>query len=220
MPAETNTEFARTQMVAQQVRAWEVFDPRVLDVLGGVPREHFVPPAYRSLAFAETSIPLGHGQFMMPPSLEGRLLQALDPTPADQVLEIGTGSGFLSACLSKLARSVVSVELFSDLSDTAAAKLAALDIGNVTLLTIDATRELPEGRFDAIAVTASLPLFDMRFFEVLNPGGRLFVIIGSPPVMEAQLVVRGDDGRPRVTSLFETNVLPLVNAPSLPAFRF
>lgn len=220
MPPEMNTEFARSQMVAQQIRGWEVFDTRVLDVLTRVPREHFVPPEYRALAFAETAIPLGHGQFMMPPTLEGRLLQALDLTPADEALEIGTGSGFLAACLSRLAKSVVSVELFADLSAKAGEKLAELGIDNVTLMTMDATRELPDGRFDALAVTGSLPLFDTRFVEVLRPGGRLFVITGGPPVMQAQLVVREDDGRPRVTTLFETNLLPLVNAPAPPAFRF
>lgn len=220
MPIEMNTEFARTQMVAQQVRGWEVLDTRVLDVLGHVPREHFVPHRYRSLAFAETAIPLPHGQFMMPPTLEGRLLQALSLTPADEVLEIGTGSGFVTACLARLAKTVVSVELFPDLSREAGEKLAELGIENVTLATMDATRELPEERFDAIAVTGSLPLFDPRFFDGLKPGGRLFVITGSAPVMEAQLVLRGAPGRPDVSVLFETNVLPLVNAPAPPAFRF
>lgn len=220
MPPDMNTEFARTQMVAQQVRVWEVFDERVLDVLKDVPRERFVPPAWRALAFAEAPIPLGQGQFMMPPSLEGRLLQALGLSPADDVLEIGTGSGFLTACLARLARSVVSVDVFPEFREQAGEKLAALGIENVRLLTMDATRELPEGPFDAIAVTGSLPLFDSRFVDILKPGGRLFVITGSPPVMEAQLVVRGANERLEVTSLFETNVPPLVNAPSPPAFQF
>lgn len=229
MPTEMNTEFARTQMVAQQIRGWEVFDERVLDVLTRVPREHFVPSRYRSLAFAETKIPLPHGQFMMPPTIEGRLLQALSLTPADEVLEIGTGSGFLTACLARLAKSVVSVEIFADLSERAGEKLEALGIGNVTLKTMDAMRELPQGfqglhgfqePFDAIAVTGSLPLFDTRFVEALKPAGRLFVITGSAPVMQAELVVRGEDGGPQATALFETNVLPLVNAPTPPAFRF
>ncbi len=220
MPLEMNTEFARTQMVAQQVRGWEVLDQRVLDVLASVPREHFVPEAYRKLAFAEAAIPLGHGQFMMPPSLEGRMLQALELTPADEVLEIGTGSGFIAACLSRLGKSVVSVDIFPEFIAAAGERLAALGIDNVELLTMDATRELPEGTFDAVAVTGSLPLFDTRFVEILKPGGRLFVITGSPPVMEAQLVVREAGDRPQVTSLFETNVPPLINAPAPPAFRF
>lgn len=220
MPTEHNIEFARRQMVAQQVRGWEVLDERVLEVLRQVPREHFVPPEYRSLAFAETFIPLPHGQVMMPPSLEGRLLQALELEPDDEVLEIGTGSGFLTACLARLARSVVSADIFPDLVEAAGRKLEALGIDNVQLVALDATRELPPGRFDAVAVTGSLPLFDTRFVEVLKPGGRLFVITGSPPVMEAQLVVKGADDGVEVRSLFETNVPPLVNAPAPPAFRF
>lgn len=220
MPLELNTEFARTQMVAQQVRGWEVLDQRVLGVLASVPREHFVPEPYRKLAFAEATIPLGHGQFMMPPSLEGRMLQALELTPADQVLEIGTGSGFVTACLSRLAKAVVSVDIFPEFTAMAGERLAALGIENVELLTMDATRELPEGTFDAVAVTGSLPLFDTRFVEILKPGGRLFVVTGNPPVMEAQLVVREEGDRPQVRSLFETNVPPLVNAPAPPAFRF
>jgi protein-L-isoaspartate(D-aspartate) O-methyltransferase len=215
-----DTEFARSQMVAQQIRAWEVFDGRVLEVLARVPRERFVPAEYAALAFAETEIPLGHGQFMLPPTLEGRLLQALKLLPQDHVLEIGTGSGFLSACLSQLARSVVSVDIFPDFSRTAAGKLADAGIENVTLMTMDATRELPEGKFEAIAVSGSLPLFDTRYFDALKPGGRLFVIVGNAPVMEAQLIERGGDDMARITDLFETYVLPLVNAASPPAFRF
>jgi protein-L-isoaspartate(D-aspartate) O-methyltransferase len=215
-----NREFARQQMVAQQVRAWEVFDGEVLNVLAEVPRESFVPPGFSHLAFADTEIPIGHGQYMMTPTLEGRLLQALGLTPGDEVLEIGTGSGFLAACLARLCRSVVSVDLFSDLTENAAAKLADAGIGNVSLATMDAARELPPGTFDAIAVTGSLPLFDTRFYEALKPGGRLFVIVGNAPVMEAQVLVRGADDMPRATSLFETSVLPLVNAAAPGAFRF
>lgn len=215
-----NIEFARRQMVEQQIRTFDVFDTRVLEVMRELPREEFVPPAFAELAFAEAKIPIGHGQFMMTPLVEGRLLQSLALRAEDDVLEIGTGSGFLSACLAKLARSVVSVDIFPDFVETAAAKLASAGVENVTLLTMDATRELPEGTFDAIAVTGSCPLFDPRFFNALKPGGRLFVVIGLPPVMEAQLIVRGDDDRPKVTSLFETNVRPLINAPAPPAFRF
>ncbi len=213
-------EFARSQMVMQQIRAWDVFDSEVLEVLGDVPRERFVPPEFASLAFAETQIPLGHGQFMMPPTVEGRLLQALKLLPMEDVLEIGTGSGFLAACLSRLARSVTTIDIFPDFTSTAAETLAREGIGNVTVETMDAARELPEGPFDAIAITASLPMVDPRFLEPLRPGGRLFVIVGQPPVMEARLVVRGADGRTSATALFETNVPPLLNALQPPAFRF
>lgn len=213
-------EFARRQMVAQQIRAWEVFDTRTLEVLSEVPRECFVPAAFASLAFAETQIPLGHGQYMMTPSVEGRVLQSLKLLPVDDVLEIGTGSGFLAACLSRLAGSVTTIDIFPDFTSAAAERLAGQGMQNVTVSTMDASRELPEGPFDAIAVTASLPLFDLRFLERLNPGGRLFAIVGDPPVMEARLVVRGPDGRPQATALFETNVPPLLNAAEPPAFRF
>jgi protein-L-isoaspartate(D-aspartate) O-methyltransferase len=215
-----NREFARQQMVAQQVRAWEVFDTEVLNVLAEVPREQFVPAGFSHLAFADTEIPIGHGQYMMTPTLEGRLLQALNLTAEEEVLEIGTGSGFLAACLARLCRSVVSVDIFPDLTENAAGQLADAGVENVSLATMDATRDLPPGKFDAIAVTGSLPLFDTRFYEALKPAGRLFVIVGNAPVMEAQVVVRGADDRPRVTSLFETNVLPLLNAAAPPAFHF
>jgi protein-L-isoaspartate(D-aspartate) O-methyltransferase len=215
-----NTEFARRQMVGQQIRTFEVFDARVLDVLGELPREEFVPAGYRELAFADTKIPLQHGQFMMTPTIEGRLLQLLALGQEDDVLEIGTGSGFLCACLARLARSVSSVDIFPDFAMDAAARLKNVGIENATLATMDATRELPPGRFDAIAVTASCPIFDVRFFDALKPGGRLFVIVGSPPVMDARLVVREPDGSQKVTSVFETNVLPLINAAAPPPFRF
>ena len=214
------TEFARRQMVAQQIRAWQVFDTRTLAVLTEVPRERFVPAPFAALAFAETPIPLDHGQYMMPPTLEGRLLQSLKLLPVDDVLEIGTGSGFLAACLSRLARSVTTIDIFPDLASTAARKLAGMGYDNVTVQSMDAAQELPEGPFDVIAVTASLPIFDARFLGPLKPGGRLFVIVGDPPIMEARLVARDADGALETTSLFETNVPPLLNAATAPAFRF
>lgn len=215
-----NTEFARRQMVGQQIRTFEVSDARVLEVLGELPREEFVPAGFRELAFADMNIPLKHGQFMMTPTVEGRLLQMLAPGKDDDVLEIGTGSGFLCACLARLARTVISVDIFPDFARDAAVTLKGVGIENATLATMDATRELPPGKFDGIAVTASCPIFDARFFEALKPNGRLFVIVGSPPVMDARLIVRESDGTRRVTSDFETNVLPLINAAGPPAFRF
>ena len=215
-----NTEYARRQMVEQQIRTFEVFDAHVLGVMAELPREEFVPPAFRHMAFADVKIPLPHGEFMMTPTVEGRLLQMLSVQPDDEVLEIGTGSGFLCACLARLGRTVVSVDIFPDFTETAAQKLKSAGIDNVTLATTDATRELPPGQFDAIAVTASCPIFDNRFFEALKPNGHLFVIVGSSPVMDAQLVVRGAAGQPQVTSVFETHVLPLINAAAPPAFRF
>lgn len=215
-----NTDFARRQMVEQQIRTWEVSDRRVLEVLAELPREEFVPPGYEGVAFADTSIPLPHGQRMLTPTIEGRLLQALELSPADEVLEIGAGSGFLTACLARLAGRVTSIDIFPDFVEAADAKLKSLGIDSVTLLNMDAMQALPEGSFDAIAVGGSMPLFDNRFFEALKPGGRLFVVVGSGPVMDARLVVRTEDGSPKVTSLFETRVPPLQNAPAPPAFTF
>jgi protein-L-isoaspartate(D-aspartate) O-methyltransferase len=140
--------------------------------------------------------------------------------PDDHVLEIGTGSGFLCACLARLSRSVISVDIFPDFTEGAGVILRNLGIENVILKTMDATRELPDGKFDAIAITGSCPIFDDRFFDALNPAGRLFIITGSAPVMDAQLVVRGSSGEQGATSVFDTNVKPLVNAKAPPAFRF
>ena len=215
-----DTEFARRQMVGQQIRTFEVSDAAILEVLTELPREEFVPRGFEALAFADTRIPLAHGQFMMTPTVEGRLLQMLAVKADDEVLEIGTGSGFLCACLARLARSVVSVDIFPDFIQTAGKTLKNVGIENATLATTDATRQLPGGQFDAIAVTASCPVFHTRFFDALKPHGRLFVIVGTPPVMDAQLVVRDAGGRPQVTSVFDTHVLPLIDAAAAPAFRF
>jgi protein-L-isoaspartate(D-aspartate) O-methyltransferase len=215
-----NLDYARRQMVEQQVRTWEVSDRATLDVLGEVPREEFVPAGFEELAFAETAIPLAHGQCMLTPTVEGRLLQALGLSATDSVLEIGTGSGFLTACLARLAKAVVSVDIFSDFVDTAGARLKSCGIDNVTLKNLDAMRELPGGPFDTIAVGGSMPCFDNRLFELLAPGGRLFVIVGTAPIMDAQLIVRQTNKTPRVTSLFETMVPALLNAPSPSGFVF
>ncbi len=215
-----NIDFARQQMVEQQVRAWDVFDDGILDVLGTVPRERFVPDKFRSLAFADTQIPLGRGQHMMTPTVEGRLLQALDLNGNDSVLEIGTGSGFLTACLSRLAGRVTSVDIYEDFVTTAGDRLAENGYDNVELMTLDAMAELPAGEFDAIALTGSLWSFDPRFVMALRPGGRLFVVVGDGPVMEAKLVTRTGDSDWRTESLFETRLTPLVNAAPPPQFAF
>ena len=193
-----NTDFARQQMIDQQVRAWAVLDHSVLAVLSAVPRETFVPVPYGSLAFADTEIPLGHGEFMMTPTVEGRVLQALDLHMNDHVLEIGTGSGFL----------------------TAAGKLASAGIDNVVLHTMDATRELPGDHYDAIAVTGSIETFDPRFVAALRPDGRLFVVVGAPPVMEACLVRRSGSANWQSDALFETELAPLVHGTLPPQFVF
>jgi protein-L-isoaspartate(D-aspartate) O-methyltransferase len=215
-----NIDFARQQMIDQQVRAWTVLDPSVLAVLSAVPREKFVPAAYATLAFADTEIPLGHGEFMMTPTVEGRVLQALDLDRNDHVLEIGTGSGFLTACLAKLAAAVTSIDIHEDFIRGAAGKLAAAGIDNGALRTMDATCELPGDRYDAIAVTGSIETFDARFVDALRPDGRLFVVVGSPPVMEARLVRRSRNADWTSESLFETKLAPLVHGTLPPQFVF
>ena len=207
-----NLEAARAQMLGQQLRAWEVLDQRVLDVVRQVRRERFVPEAWRELAFADTEIPLAHGQRMMTPSVEGRLLQALALDPADTVLEVGTGSGFITSCLAGLAGRVVSVDIFADFTSDAAAKLQRDNIRNVELRTGDAVALDWHEQFDAIAVTGSVPELDETFTRLLRPGGRLFIVVGRPPVMDALLISSDLNGDRTQESLFETVVSSLVNA--------
>lgn len=215
-----NIDFARRQMIDQQVRAWTVLDSSVLDVLSAIPREEFVPEVYVPMAFADMEIPLGHGEFMMTPTVEGRVLQALDLNANEHVLEIGTGSGFLTACLAKLAGIVTSVDIHEDFIRNAARKLADAGVDNIELRTMDATRDLPGSHYDAIAVTGSIETFDPRFVDALRPGGRLFVVVGSRPVMEARLVRRSGDTDWRSETLFETSLGPLVHGTLPPQFVF
>jgi protein-L-isoaspartate(D-aspartate) O-methyltransferase len=215
-----DVESARRQMIEQQVRAWDVLDGRVLDVLSRVPREHFVPDAYREVAFADTAIPLPHGQCMLPPKVDGRLLQALDLGRDDEVLEVGTGSGFLTACLARQARHVRTLEIFPDLSQAAVRALQALSVTNITAEVADATTLEGSGLYDAIALTASLPAYDPRFERALRPGGRLFVVVGTAPVMEARLVTRVGEDQWVSEALFETVIPPMVNAVGSDPFRF
>ena len=215
-----NTDFARQKMVEQQIRTWDVFDPEVLAVLASISREEFVPFGYESLAFADTEIPLPHGQHMMTPMLEGRVLQALDLNGTERVLEVGAGSGFLTACLARLADHVVSLEIFDDIAKRARENLADAGATNVDVLTMDATSELPDGEFDAIAVTGSIQHFDPRYAEKLAPEGRLFIVVGDAPVMDARLVQKTGDTDWESESLFETVLGPLVNGALPPQFSF
>ncbi len=215
-----NTDFARQQMVSQQIRAWDVLDASVLQVISTVPREHFVPAGYETLAFADTEIPIGHGQSMMTPPVEGRLLQALELEHSDNVLEIGTGTGFLTACLASLAESVTSVDIHDDFLRMAARHLEESGIENVDLVAMDATQELPKKHYDAIAVTGSIQTFDPRYVEALHPGGRLFIIVGDAPAMDARLVRRTGDSDWRSETLFETNLTPLLHGALPPQFSF
>lgn len=215
-----NIDYARRQMIDQQVRAWTILDAPVLETLAATEREHFVPPGYESLAFADMEIPLGHGQAMMTPTIEGRVLQALELQGDENVLEIGTGSGFLTACLASLAQSVTSVDLYAEFVERAGTTLEDAGIDNVKLLTMDATQELPPGRFDVIVITGSIATLDQRYVDALQPDGRLFVIIGEPPVMEARLIRRTGDHDWDSETLFETTLDPLVNGGLPPQFSF
>ena len=215
-----NTDYARLQMVNQQVRGWNVYDENVLAMLRKLPREDYVPEGYESLAFADTAIPLLHGEHMMTPTQEGRVLQALGLDGSENVLEIGTGSAFMTACLATLSRQVTSIDIHADFVASADRKLADAGIDNVELLQMDATLELPDGKFDAIAVTGSIQSFDPRYVEALNPHGRLFVVVGDSPAMEAKLIERTDEHDWRTLSLFETDIAPLVHGALPRQFSF
>ena len=218
---------AREQMIEQQVRAWEVLDARVLALLRNVPRERFVPDSHRFLAFADVEVPLAHGQHMLRPNVVGRLLQALELTGTERVLEIGAGTGFVTACLAAASAHVKAFEIFADLADQARANLAAVGAGNVEVVTADALQAgvqlepaAPHARYHAIAVTGSLPVYDDRLQRLLEVGGRMFVIVGAAPVMEARLVRRVAEDGWSTESLFETVVDPLINARRPPGFAF
>ena len=214
-----NIDFARARetMVEQQVRPWDVLDARVLDTIATLPREAFVPQAVRSLAYADTALPLAHGETMMKPVLEGRTLQSLLPQSQESVLEIGTGSGYLTACLAHLSREVVSLERHPDLADAARARLSAQGIANAEVITADALAWTTDRSFDAICVTGAVDRIPARFTDWLKPGGRLFVVRGRSPAMEAVLLHRDVNGL-RTESLFETDLPYLAGAAPAPAF--
>lgn len=218
-----SVEQARFNMVNQQIRPWEVIDPRVLSLMERLPRDLFVPEAYRDLAYADIEIPLGGGESMMFPRIEARLMQALDLQPTDQVLEVGTGSGYLTACLARLSQRVVSVELNAGFSESAAQKLDAQGISNVVLKQSDAlAAPQDEGPFDVIAVTGavSTPAQADIFRQQLRIGGRLFIVIGGSPAMEAMLITRNGEQAFSEEALFETDLKTLVNADAPKRFEF
>ncbi len=211
---------ARETMVEQQVRPWDVFQPRVLETLARLPRERFVVEAHRALAYADLALPIGHGETMMKPVLEGRTLQALSVTAGEDVLEIGAGSGYLSACLGSLARDVVSLELHADLAEAARQRLQAQGIGNVRIDHADAFGWDSERRFDAICVGGAVATVPSRFLQWLRPGGRMFIVHGRAPAMEAALVRHADNAAGyAVESLFETELPYLAGGAPVPQFQ-
>ena len=214
-------EQARFNMVEQQIRTWEVLDPRVLDLLFAVKREDFVPAEHRSLAFADLEVPLGHGESMMQPKVEARILQELDISPGESVYEVGTGSGYLTALMASRGARVASAEIHPDLKARAARNLEAAGIAGATLLEGDSSRgPLAAGPFDVIVLTGSTPVLPQAFLDALAVGGRLFAVVGDLPVMKATLVRRPLAGSFQRLELFETLVKPLVNAQQPPRFRF
>jgi protein-L-isoaspartate(D-aspartate) O-methyltransferase len=216
-----DVELARRNMVLQQVRPWEVIDERVLEVIQRVPREAFVPETYLGLAFADVEIPLGQGAAMMAPKLEARMLQALDVRPGDRVLEVGTGSGFVTACLRALGGSVTSLDIHGEFTAAARSRLEELKVDGVRLETADVfARDFGNQNFEVIALTGSLPHYDERFEQLLARGGRLFVVIGEAPAMKATLVQRVGETALRRQGLFETELTALENAPVPEHFVF
>ena len=214
-----NIEQARFNMVEQQIRPWNVLDQRVLDLMSSTPREEFVPETYRSVAFSDTNIPLPRGQSMMAPKIEARMMQALDVKPNDEALEIGTGSGYVTALLARSCRHVTSVEIHGELSQVAGERLNTAGLENVSLRVGDGVQGwVPGAPYDVIAVTGSVHRLDSSFQEQLRIGGRLFIIVGQQPVMEAVVIARISDAEWSRESLFETSLRALEGAESPPQF--
>ncbi|MFN7754060.1 MAG: protein-L-isoaspartate O-methyltransferase family protein [Pseudomonadota bacterium] len=216
-----NIEQARFNMVEQQVRTWDVLDPNVLTLLSEIPRERFVPAGRESLAFADLELPSGHGEVMLAPKLQARIAQEVALRAGDRVLEVGTGTGYLTALLARLSSHVTSVEIHDDLARGARDRLESLGLANVQVVTADAARGWASPTpFDAIVITGSLPVLPQAFRQALAVGGRLFAIIGEAPVMSAVLVTRDAPDAWVDTPLFETLVAPLRNAEQPARFVF
>jgi protein-L-isoaspartate(D-aspartate) O-methyltransferase len=216
-----NLEQARSNMVERQIRTWEVLDQAVLDLLYAVPREEFVPAAFRRLAFADMEIPIGEGEAMMAPKIEARLLQALALRKTERVLEVGTGSGYLTALLARCAAHVHSLEIRPALAGFGRENLSRHGADNVTLEVGDGARGQPRrAPYDVIVLTGSTPVLPGALREQLAPGGRLFAVVGVAPVMVATLVTCTAPGAYGSVGLFDTVLAPLVNAEQPPSFRF
>jgi protein-L-isoaspartate(D-aspartate) O-methyltransferase len=216
-----NFEQARLNMVENQVRPWEVLDARVLDVISRVRREDFVGNAHRQLAFADLCLPLGHGEVMMKPVVEGRVLQALELQSTDHVLEIGTGSGFLTACMATLSAQVTSVDIHGDFTMAATQRLHAANIANTTLITGEAVIAWqPQELFDALVVTGAVAEIPARWLTWLKPGGRALIVHGQSPVQHATLLTHEGTGRYREETLFETDLPYLTHAEPPQRFVF
>ena len=216
-----NFEQARSNMVEQQIRTWEVLDQEVLDLLYVIPREEFVPAQHRALAFSDLELPIGEGERMWQPKLEARVLQELALKKTDRVLEAGTGSGYLTALLAHRAAEVCSVEVRPALAAFGRGNLERHGADNVVLEIGDAARGWERrAPYDAIVLTGSTPVLPRAFLEQLNPGGRLFAVVGEAPAMQARLAICTGPGAWRSVDLFETVIRPLAHAEQAPRFRF
>ena len=213
-------ERARFNMIEQQIRPWDVLDQDVLDLLGAVKREDFVPAAYRNLAFTDMDIPLPGGESMLSPKLEGRLLQELNVHKHEWVLEVGTGSGHFAALLGHRAAHVLSLDMHAELAETAQHKLRHAGVMNATVRCMDASKELPPGEFDAIMLSGSVAQIPDALIQRLKPGGRLCAIVGQAPMMRAQLLTRISAVESKVVDLFDTVAPRLHGFPDTPRFRF
>jgi len=214
-----NPRDARINMVEQQVRPWDVLDQRVLDVMADVPRERFLAPEHHGVAFSDFELPIGHGQHTLKPNVDGRLLQALALGTTDRVLEIGTGSGWLSACLARLSAHVESLEIVPELSNSAGERLSGLGVANVTLRVQDAAEEwAADEAYDAILLSGSVPRTPVFYRDRLAIGGRMVLVVGSTsrPTMEARLLTRTGSDEWFAESLFETCLTPLENFSTAP----
>jgi protein-L-isoaspartate(D-aspartate) O-methyltransferase len=214
------TEFARAQMITQQVRAWDVLDERVLEAMRRTPREFFVPERYAGIAFADADIPLRAGQHMLAPKIVGRLLQALEAQPGMRALVVGAGTGFVPACLSAMGASVRAVEIDADLASAAQRNLKRTGFGQVEVVTGDIFHLDFGTGYALIAVCGALPLYDERFARALSAGGKAFVIVGAGLPQEALLVTRTAENAWTSTGLFETAIDPLDHAPRPEPFQF
>lgn len=228
-PDFTNVENARSKMIEQQIRPWNVLDPNILTLLAELPRERFVPRSHRHLAFVDMELPLAHDQVMLAPKVEARLLQELSLLPSDRVLEIGAGSGYMAALMARQAAEVISVEKYESLALMARESLLEAGISNAEVLQANGLAEdsrWSRSMFDAIVLSGAVEKIPDHLLRQLNPGGRMVAIVGSVPVMQAILVerIKPTGSSPasslRQAVLFETVTKPLEDAAKIPRFRF